>query len=189
SGGRDDETAADDEVVTIQDDRLSGGDGPLGIDKGHAGAGLRQRLHSDGSTLMGRAYAGDGLHGRPGLLDGNPVHALGDQGPFVLLLLVADDDAVGRRIQRDDVERPSGGDAEPAPLTHGVGPETRMTPDDPACRVDDVARTARIPRLPPHEFPVVPVRYVAVVLDVRYVGVLPQVPLVARAVSGVLFHV
>jgi len=78
-------------------------------------------------------------YGSAGRRDRNPIYVAHFAFCATQILIFADDEAILRAIERDDVQRAAGGHAYPLPLTNRVLMQARMAAENFAVRGDDLA--------------------------------------------------
>src|SRR5258708_25092915 len=107
-----DPAAAEDDVAVVENSGLAGGDGALrGVERG-ARDGNVERLDCGGRGLVLVANFREGAKRGGRLIAGNPIDAFNFACRLSEDIVFADDDAVLLRINREDVERLAGGEAE-----------------------------------------------------------------------------
>src|SRR5260370_6410170 len=107
-----DPAAAEDDVAVVENSGLAGGDGALRGIECDARDGDAERLDGGGRGLVLVADFCEGAKRGRRLIARNPIHAFNFTYRLSEDIVFADDDAVLLRINREDVERLAGGEAQ-----------------------------------------------------------------------------
>ena len=144
--------SADEPVSVIEDNGLSGCDGPLGFIEFDDRSSVVS--DGDGAGMDPDAVADLGFAAEF-FRRGHPVgeiQLIRKQACPEKFLIGADDDPVFPGIQRDYIERMSGSNAQSLPLADGVVRKAFMPAQDVALCIDDVAGTEDFRRMASQEF-------------------------------------
>ena len=104
-----------------------------------AGGGRVERCDFRGCRFVAVADSDHCLHGSVWRRDRNPVYVADFTCGAAQILIFADDEAVGGAVERDDVERAAGSDADSLSLADCVLMQARVAAENFAAGGDDFA--------------------------------------------------